>query len=79
MQVIQQLSIDEHNIAFHSMMGNSYQLNPIGKEIIELLRQHKTKDEIIQELIEVYDTDEQTLFVDINDFVSKLKVYGLYQ
>ncbi len=27
MQIIDQLVLDENNIAFHPMMGNSYQLN----------------------------------------------------
>jgi len=78
MQVINQLVLDENNIAFHPMMGNSYQLNSVGKEIIELLKQHKTKDEILQQLSKEYDVSEDELFIDVNDFIAKLKIYGLY-
>jgi len=79
MQVINQLVLDENNIAFHPMMGNSYQLNSIAKEIIDLLKQHKTKDEIINHLLQEYKVSKSELFIDISDFISKLKIYGLYQ
>jgi prephenate dehydrogenase len=77
MKIIDQLILDENNIAFHPMMGNSYQLNDIAKEILVLLKHHKTKDEIVEELSKVYDTNKKELFIDISDFISKLKVYGI--
>ena len=77
MQTIDQLILDENNIAFHPMMGNSYQLNNISKEILTLLKQHKNKNEIIEELSAKYDISKQELFIDVSDFISKLKVYGL--
>ena len=77
MQQLNQLILDENNIAFNPMMGNSYQLNDISRDIIVLLKKGKTKDEILQELGEVYDVDENQLFIDMSDFVSKLSIYGL--
>jgi hypothetical protein len=77
MQTVDQLVLDENNIAFHPMMGNSYQLNSIAKEILSLLKMNKSKDEIIEELAAKYDVDKNELFIDVSDFFSKLKVYGL--
>jgi hypothetical protein len=77
MQTINQLVIDENNIVFHPMMGNSYQLNDISHEILVLLREHKTKDEIITKLAQEYEVSENELFIDVSDFFSKMKVYGL--
>jgi hypothetical protein len=77
MQTVDQLVLDENNIAFHPMMGNSYQLNSIAKEILLLLKMNKSKDEIIEELASQYDVDKNELFIDVSDFFSKLKVYGL--
>ena len=77
MQTINQLVLDENNMAFHPMMGNSYQLNDISREILVLLREHKTKDEIITELAQEYEVSENELFIDVSDFFSKMKVYGL--
>jgi len=77
MQTIDQLVLDENNMAFHPMMGNSYQLNTIAKEIITLLKHHKNKDEIIKELSDKYEIPQNELFIDVSDFMAKLKVYGL--
>jgi len=77
MQTVDQLVLDENNIAFHPMMGNSYQLNDISREIITLFKQHKSKDEIIEELALKYDVSKSNLFIDVSDFLTKMKVYGL--
>lgn len=77
MQAIEQLVLDENNMAFHPMVGNSYQLNIISREILTLLREYKTKDEIIEELSEKYDVSKNILFIDVSDFFTKLNIYGL--
>ncbi len=77
MNTIDQLVLDENNILFYPMMGNSYQLNTIGNEIVTFLKQHKTKDEIIESLAIKYEISKSELFIDVSDFLSKLKIYGL--
>ena len=77
MTSISQLVLDENNMAFHPMMGNSYQLNDLGKEITTLIREGKSKYQIIEQLNEKYDVEYNELFIDISDFFAKLRVYGL--
>jgi len=77
MNTIDQLVLDENNILFYPMMGNSYQLNNLGNEIVTFLKQHKTKDEIIEELATKYEVPTSEIFIDVSDFLSKLKIYGL--
>lgn len=77
MNTIDQLVLDENNILFYPMMGNSYQLNNVGSDVISLLKQHKSKDEIIEKLSLKYEISKSELFIDISDFFSKLKIYGL--
>jgi|FLOH01.1.fsa_nt_gi hypothetical protein len=77
MNTIDQLVLDENNILFYPMMGNSYQLNSVGNDVITLLKQHKSKDEIIEELAVKYEVAKSELFIDVSDFLSKLKIYGL--
>ena len=77
MRTIDQLVLDENNIAFNPVVGNSYQLNEIAKEILIALRHYKSKEEIIDELAENYDVSKEDLFIDVSDFMSKLKIYGL--
>jgi len=77
MSAVNDLIIDENNKAFHPMMGNSYQLNDISKEIVSLLKQNSSKDEIIEKLASEYEVSKEELFIDVSDFLAKLKVYGL--
>ena len=79
MQVVDQLVLDENNMAFNPIMGNSYQLNDTGKEILNMIKLHKSKDEIIKELSQQYNISKDELFIDVGDFITKLKIYGLYQ
>ena len=77
MQVISQLVLDENNIAFHPAMGNSYQLNETGSLIVNMLKQYKTNEEIIEELSNTYGVPKEELFIDMGDFITKLRIYGL--
>ena len=77
MQIINQLVIDENNIAFHPAMGNSYQLNQTGALILNLLKQYKTNEEIIEQLSESYNISKEDIFIDMHDYITKLRVYGL--
>ena len=74
---LSQLTLNDSNIALHPMIGNSYQLNDLGKEIITLLREGRSKDEIMEILLESYEVDYNELFIDMSDFLAKLRVYGL--
>jgi len=78
MQVLNELMIDENNIAFHPSIGNSYQLNDVSREILELLKKGFSKEQIFEDIAKEYNADESELYVDINDFLAKLKLYGLY-
>ncbi len=77
MQKIEHLMLEEGTVAFHPMLGNSYQLNGSSKMILQLLKQHKTKEAIIQTLLLEYDVTYEELFIDVSDFFAKLKGYGL--
>ncbi|MED7789084.1 PqqD family protein [Francisella sp. 19X1-34] len=77
MSQIGQLQLNESDILFHHPMGNSYQVNEVAKKIINLLQKDKTIQEIIENLNNEYDTSEQELYIDVSDFISKLKIYNL--
>jgi hypothetical protein len=79
MHLISELIIDENKIAYNQMLGDSYKLNDTGKEIINLLKEGKSKEEIIETLSKEYDASKDDLFIDVSDFLAKLKIYGLVQ
>ncbi|MBA1438591.1 MAG: PqqD family protein [Epsilonproteobacteria bacterium] len=78
MNALSQLVFDENGTAFHPTMGNSYQLNAVALDIVSLLREGKTKSELLEILQEKYDVEPNELFIDVSDFIAKLKVYGLF-
>ncbi len=76
---LKQLMIDENNIAFDPSMGNSYQLGGSAKDIFELIQDGKDKEEISQIISKKYNVSLEDVYIDINDFFTKLKLYGLFQ
>ncbi len=77
--MLNDLLLDENNIAFNPNFGNSYKLNDTGTEILKLLKEGKEKDEILDILSNEYGISKDELFVDLSDFLTKLKIYGLLQ
>jgi hypothetical protein len=78
-QLLNELIVDENNIALHPMMGNSFQLNVVGSEVLKLLQEHESKEGVIKYLHQKYGVSEESLFIDVSDFMAKLKIYGLVQ
>jgi hypothetical protein len=77
LQIIQELQLDNDNIVFQPNIGNSYQLNDVARDIVLLLQQQKTKSQIVKTISNEYDVSPETLYIDVSDFISKLKTYGL--
>lgn len=71
------IAISDTGYVFDPSIGESYTLNPIGLEIIELLRSNKTDNEIKSFILERYDVDEDTFERYYIDFIGMLKNYQL--
>jgi hypothetical protein len=57
---------------FDPATGNSFSTNPIGLEIIQLLKQNKSQQEISTHILDKYETDKNTLEKDLYDFMNML-------
>ncbi|ACM93080.1 hypothetical protein NAMH_0702 [Nautilia profundicola AmH] len=77
--LLNEMIIDENNMAFIPSLGTSYQLNKTAREIIDLLKQGKTKDEIVKIITDETGANWRDVYIDVEDFFQKLKVYGLIQ
>lgn len=73
------LAISETGFIFNPETGESYTTNPIGFEVISLLREGKNLDDIKQTLMEVYDVDEDTFKKDYFDFIKMLEHHQLVE
>ena len=77
--MLNQLIIDENNMGFIPSMGSSFQMNETAKEIINYLKQGYDKDKIVNEIASKYNQSQQEIFIDVSDFLTKLKIYGISQ
>ena len=77
--LIDEILIDENNIGYIPSLGISYQLNDMAKKIIGLIKEGKSKEEIVQVIANESGTDWRVVYIDVEDFFQKIKVYGLVQ
>ena len=75
--MLNQLIIDENNMGYIPSIGISFQLNDTAKEIVTYLKNGDNKDTIISKLSQKYNQNEKEVFIDVTDFLTKLKIYGL--
>lgn len=79
MKLKKNIAISESGFVFDPNSGESYSLNPIGTEIIELLQNEKTYDEIKTLMLKKYDTDSASFERYFYDFISTLEQFGLVE
>ena len=77
MQINKNIAISENGLLFHPGTGESFSLNPIGVEIINLIRQEKPFDAVADVILEKYNTDRATFDRDYTDFIGLLKHHRL--
>ena len=75
--LINEMIIDENNMAFIPSLGTSYQLNNTAKDIIDLIKEGKNKEEIVKIISEKTGAKWRDVYIDVEDFFQKLKIYGL--
>jgi PqqD family protein of HPr-rel-A system len=71
------LAISDSGFLFSASTGESFTLNKIGNEIISLLHQGKSKEEILNSILDEYEIDKKTFEKDFEDFLSQLKNFSL--
>ncbi len=79
MKLKKNIAISESGFVFDPNSGESFSLNPIGAEIIELLKNEKGSDEIQTMMLKKYDTDAATFERYFYDFMNMLEQYGLVE
>ena len=75
--LIDEIIIDENNMGYIPSLGISYQLNDMAKRIIELIKEGKSKEEIVRLIAKESGTDWRVVHIDVEDFFQKIKIYGL--
>ncbi len=77
MQINKNIAISDSGFLFNPATGESYSLNTTGTELLNLIKEGKTLDEITSIFIEKYDTDKITVEKDYQDFTEVIMQYNL--
>jgi len=77
MKVRKNIAISDSGFLFNPSSGDSYSVNPIGQEIIQLLQEEKSEQEIMDYILKEYMIDKNTVEKDLYDFLNMLKNYKL--
>ena len=72
MKIKKNIALSDSGFVFDPATGNSFTTNPIGLEIINLLKQEKTPEEIEKEITSAYAIDAEIFERDLSDFVNVL-------
>ncbi len=73
MKVNKNIAVSESGFLFDSMSGDSFSLNPIAAEILELIREQKSIDDIKRILLNKYEVTPTMLDKTIDEYVFTLK------
>jgi hypothetical protein len=77
MHIKSDIAISESGFVFNPATGESFTVNPIGAEVIQLLKNNKSIQEAIEFILERYNVDETSFEKDLNDFVAMLKHHSI--
>lgn len=73
MKVNKSIAVSESGFLFDSMSGDSYSLNPIAAEILEMIRTQNSLEEIKQSLLKKYDVTPTLLDKSVDEYIFTLK------
>lgn len=71
------LALSETGFLFNPGNGDSFSLNPIALEVVEMLKAGKDEAAIRAALFAAYTVDTDTLEKDLYDFLNRLRQYKL--
>jgi hypothetical protein len=77
MRIKKNIAISESGFIFNPAVGDSYSSNPIGTEIIKMLKDNKSTSEINSYILNTYQVDATTFEKDLYDFVKMLEKFKL--
>jgi len=77
MKINKNLALSDSGFVFNPSNGDSFSTNPIGMEIIKLLKEGKRVEDVKATIVKTYNIDEATVERDCYDFVNMLSKFKL--
>lgn len=79
MRIRKNIATSDEGFLFNPTTGDSFSTNPLGAEIIQLLKQDRSFIEIVDDICSVYDVDRNLFERDLDDFTILLKEYSILE
>jgi len=79
MKIRSNIAVSDNGFVFDPNNGDSYNLNFIGQEILQLLKSNLSEKEITKAITEKYDVEENTFEQNLFDFIGMLNHYDLLE
>ncbi|HNX42874.1 MAG TPA: PqqD family protein [Bacteroidales bacterium] len=73
------IAISDSGFLFNPTTGESFSVNPIGLDIINLMREGRSESEICTTLLESYETESVMIERDLHDFIHMLRQHQLLE
>lgn len=77
MKLKKNIATSEEGFLYNPGTGDSFTTNPIGTDIISMLREEKPSGEIIEMISLKYDVDKQQFEKDLEDYIAQLKDFNM--
>jgi hypothetical protein len=77
MKLKKNIATSEAGLIFNPGTGDSFSVNSIGNEILTMLKEDRSRNEIIDIFSLKYDADKNQLERDLDDFFEQLTEYNL--
>ena len=77
MKLKKNIATSEEGFIYNPGTGDSFSTNPIGTDIISMLKEEKPAREIIEFISGKYDVEQHQFEKDLDDFVSQLKDFNI--
>jgi len=79
MKVRKNIATSEEGFLFNPATGDSFSTNPIGAEILLLLKNEVPFSQIAEKICEKYDVDKSLFERDLEEFTLQLKDYNILE
>lgn len=79
MVINKKIAISETGFVFNPATGDSYSMNPIATEILEMIKKDMSEEEIKNILLEKYDVSKSVLQKSYDEFIGTLKKLNIIE
>lgn len=77
LKIRKNIAISDSGFVFDPLSGESYSLNPIGLEILNMVKNGQSFEAVSKQIIEKYEVDTETFERYFYDFIATLKLFNL--